>query len=308
MAPQPTAPAYPAYPDTIRHAPAPRRAPPAYRLDADLGAIRPRPRKARVRRLRFGHRAAMLAAALAGGLLFVTMTEGGRNARHAEPALPELERLADAIGLGIDQVSVTGHRFTPDGDIFDALQLGQNRLLPGFDSAAAQRRIEALPWVRSAELTRVLPGRIDVRITEREAFASWNRGDDEVLIDLGGRVLQRVPKGSVANLPRVAGEGAGPEAIGLLALLSRYPALMANLDEARRVGGRRWRIALKNGSRIELPPDGEALVLDALASDGALEGLVAGAPRSVDLRAAGRIAVQPAEQSGRRLAGVGAAP
>jgi len=250
----------------------------------------------------------VLATAACGGLVFASMTDGGRHARDLRLAMPELETLARAAGLGLDQVSVSGQRFTPDADVFDALQLDRNQLLLGFDSAAARRRIESLPWVLSAELTRVLPGRLEIAIRERQAYATWDRGPDEVMVDRTGRILQRIPKGSVQGLPHVKGEDAGPEAPGLMTLIARYPAITASFAGAERVGGRRWRVSLTNGSEIELPADGEALVLDRLAAQGELLEIAQGSPRIVDLRASGRIAVRPAPVAARRVAGVGGLP
>jgi len=93
-----------------------------------------------------------------------------------------------------------------------------------------------------------------------------------------------------------------------MTLIARYPAITASFAGAERVGGRRWRVSLTNGSEIELPADGEALVLDRLAAQGELLEIAQGSPRIVDLRASGRIAVRPAPVAARRVAGVGGLP
>lgn len=232
-------------------------------------------------------------AAIAGTVVFAVLTNGGHNARSVETLLPSLDAAAQWVGLGLDQVSITGHRFTPDGDIFDALALDRQRRLVGFDVDAARAHIEKLPWVLSAELTREYPGRLDIRITERAAFAVWRLGEREMLIDQSGRVLQAVPPGSVTSLPRVAGETADREAGALLALVGRTPSLAQALTLGKRIGGRRWALHLADGSRIELPSEGEALALDDLTGNGRLEQILARGPHIVDLRAKGRIAVRP---------------
>jgi len=232
-------------------------------------------------------------AALAGTIVFAVLTNGGDNARSVEMLLPSLDAAAQWAGLGLDQASILGHRFTPDGDIFDALALDRERTLVGFDGDAAKARIEKLPWVLSADLTREYPGRLDIRITERTAFAVWRLGDRETLIDQTGRVLQAVPPGSVTNLPRVAGETADREAGTLLALVGRTPVLAQSLTLGERVGGRRWSLHLADGSRIELPSEGEALALDDLTANRGLDNILARGPHIVDLRARGRVAVRP---------------
>ncbi|MBL8565425.1 MAG: FtsQ-type POTRA domain-containing protein [Hyphomicrobiaceae bacterium] len=233
-------------------------------------------------------------AALLGVAVFIVATKGGREARTAESLLPSLDVTASWLGLGVDQVSLTGHRFTPDGDIFDALQLDRQRLLIGFDTAGARARIEKLAWVASVDIVRDYPGRIDVRVTERTPFAVWRKGEREFLIDRTGRVLQAVPMGSVANLPRLAGDGAEHEAGTLLTLVGRHPGLAQRFASAERVGGRRWRIVTNNGTRLELPAEGEAMALETLAASGELDRILAGGSSVVDLRAKGRIAVRSA--------------
>ena len=130
--------------------------------------------------------------------------------------LAQVERLAEAGGLGLQQVSLTGHDNTTDIQVFDAIDLGQARTLLSFDGKAAQARVEALPWVARASIERVLPDRLEVRITERTAFAVWRLGDRAFLIDKTGRVLAPVKAQSVAALPQVAGEGAAAEAAALV--------------------------------------------------------------------------------------------
>jgi hypothetical protein len=73
------------------------------------------------------------------------------------PALAELERLIELAGYGLTQVSVTGHRYTLDSDIFDAIGLENAHTMLSFDTRAAQDRIERLPWVERASIERVPP-------------------------------------------------------------------------------------------------------------------------------------------------------
>lgn len=239
-------------------------------------------------------RFALPAASILGIAVFVGLTDGGRELRATASLAPSLAATAEWLGAGIDQVAVTGHRFTPDGDIFDALDLERQRFLFAFDSAAARERIERLAWVESADIVRNFPGRLDVRVVERKAFAIWRHDGREHLIDRTGRVLQAIRPGSVADLPRVAGAGAAEEADVLLTLVASHPALASRFAGAERVGERRWRIVTIDGSRIELPPDGATLALTELADDGTLAALLAGSPKVLDLRSRRGVAVRPA--------------
>ena len=200
----------------------------------------------------------MLALFIVGVSGFLVLAKVARPLNSPAPALAEIERLMELAGLGITQVSLTGHRFTVDSDVFDALGLGQVHTMLSFDSRAAQDRIERLPWVERASIERVLPDRLEVRISERSPAAVWRLGDRNFLIDKSGRVLAPVRKDVMASLPRVAGEGAATEAGNLQALLDNYPALRQRVDVAERIGRRRWALRLTDGSTVQLPAKGEA--------------------------------------------------
>jgi cell division protein FtsQ len=209
----------------------------------------------------------------------------GSHGRAPATILPEIERLAEALGFGLQQVAVTGYRFTPDGDIFDAVDLAHARTLLSFDSRAARQRIERLPWVERASIERIIPDRLEVHIVERAPFAVWHAEGRTFLIDKSGRVLTAIAADAMPTLPRLAGEGAPSEAAALATLLHRHPGLPERVKLAERVGGRRWALHLADGGAIELPASGESEALAralALVRDGVARA------SEIDLRAEGR--------------------
>jgi cell division protein FtsQ len=234
-------------------------------------------------------RARLLFAALAAGLALGAAEETLRHAGHGE----KLERLARVMGFGIDQVTLSGHHFSYDRDVFDALDLANVRTFAALDTAAVKARIERLPWIDTAELTRVYPGELQIRVTERKPYAVWQRTDRHYLIDRTGRVLAAVSGSSLPDLPRFAGEGAATEAAGLMESLARYPEIASRLAEAERVSERRWKLKLANATVIELPADGEVGALEELSRDAALGRLVAAGRTRLDFRGPGRVAIRP---------------
>ena len=237
----------------------------------------------------------MLALAAVGIIAFLVFAGLARPLNSPAPALAEIERIIELAGFGLTQVSVTGHRYTPDSDILDAVGLDSARTLLSFDSRAAQDRIERLPWVERASIERVLPDRLEVRVSERSPFAVWHRGNRSFLIDKSGRVLSAVPRTAMPSLPRVAGEGAALEAARLIALLAGHPAFMARVDVAERMGGRRWMLRLADGGSVQLPARGEAEALARALRIAHARGLEAG---EVDVRVPERTLVRGPE--GRR--------
>lgn len=257
----------------------------------------PRVVQTRMRRRNYG---LVAVAAVAGGLAFAVLTDGGATTRQVPaPWTAVMAGLdSDAVlawaGFGLDQISVAGHRFTPDGYILDALELGKGKSWRTFDSRAARDRIERLPWVATATLTRSYPGRLDVRVMERKAFGAWSHGVRTTLIDVTGRTLSDIRPGAEGanRLPRFRGAGADSEAAAITMAVARHPEIAGRLAVAERVAGRRWTLHLDNGTALHLPPDREAMVLDGLMTNARLKRLIDEPGRIVDLRAPGRIAVR----------------
>ena len=207
-----------------------------------------------------------------------------------------------AAGFGIDQISVTGQHYTLDADVFDALDLPNVRTFAAFDSAAALKRIERISWVDAAQITRVFPGTLNIQIKERLPSAIWDRGENSYLIDVTGRVLGPVPATNGWDLPRVAGEGANVDVPLLLIAIERSKGLAAQFDRAERISERRWSVALKNGSRIELAADREVEGLDQVAANSDVRRALASGPVVVDVRTPGRMAVRPLKAASLRAA------
>jgi cell division protein FtsQ len=233
-----------------------------------------------------------LAAALVGAILFAGLSYRGHGARAVEPLMAELDGLADAVGLHVNQISLRGYKFTSDRTIFETLRAEAAGSILSFDSEAARLRIEALPWIEHAIIERRLPDGLDVRVTERRPFARWSDGDRTAIIDATGRVLADVQKGAAPHLPHVAGSGAPRLASAFLAGLAEHPELARRVGASERVGNRRWRLHLVNGPIIELPADGEAEALDQLDSLQRSAAIFDLAQHVVDLRLAGRISVR----------------
>jgi cell division protein FtsQ len=245
---------------------------------------------------------------LAAGLTGIVLCSSAAAAVYMSDFLePEKIRSAAAekatgvllgLGFGIDQVSLTGHHYTPDAEIFDALDLPNVRTFAEFDAAAALKRIERLAWVDTAQITREYPGVLKVQVRERRPAAIWQRADKEYLIDTSGRVLAHVALPHGWQLPRISGEGANTESLMLFTALGRYPLIEEQFDHAERIGERRWSLVLKNGSRLELGADREDEGLAHVSSRSDLRRVLTGSAFIVDVRTPGRIALR-ALQSGK---------
>ena len=238
-------------------------------------------------------------SALAGVLTFAALTDGGSRLRTPKALHGDLERLAIAAGFGISQVSLTGHRFTLEDDIFDALDLPNMHSFLSFEPAVLRERLQRLPWIKTVEAARIYPGQLQIRVTERQPAAVWQRGGQDYLIDEGGRVLAAIEPGVLDHLPRLRGEGAAADVGQLFALLQRFPDVAGFVTASERVGERRWTLKLVGGGALHLPAGQEAAALEMfLTNKNALE-IIQGGSAIVDLRAPGRITVRPAVRGTR---------
>lgn len=114
--------------------------------------------------------------------------------------------------LAVDEVKVVGGRHTTSEDVALAAGLGpdDNLLLLSTDEVAA--RAETLPWVRSAEVDRMLPGTVRVRITERVPAMVVSLGAARWTIDAHGFVLDSGAAGD--ELPILGGAETGDIEVG----------------------------------------------------------------------------------------------
>ena len=199
-----------------------------------------------------------------------------------------------AAGFGINQVNVSGQHYASDNDIYDALDLTNVRTFAAFDSDAALKRIERIPWIDKAQLTRVYPGTLDIVVRERAPSMIWTRGNESYLVDATGRVLGPVAAASGWVLPRVAGEGAKDAAASMLKAVRQFPAIEQQYSYAERIAERRWRIVLKTGTILELGADREVEGLQEIAGTPAAAAALQGAAMVIDVRTPGRIALRSA--------------
>jgi cell division protein FtsQ len=224
---------------------------------------------------------------------------GDEPLRAPEEAKARLNQMLADLGFSLDQVVLTGHRFTSDAAIFEAL--GRETSPLAFDAAEARRRIERLPWIERASVVRRLPDTILVEVRERKPFAVWNRGGKQFLIDVGGRVLAETDGHGFADLPRFAGEGAANEAHRLTSALLAVPEIGRRVMLAERVGQRRWRLRLGTGPSIELPERGMEAALERLDRLEARAGILEADFVSIDLRLSDRVALRARPGKGPRV-------
>ncbi len=86
--------------------------------------------------------------------------------------------------------------------IAEAAAIAPGARLFDVDLNAVRGRVEALPWVAHARVSRVWPGRLALRVWERKPYALWG---DKGLVDDEGHAFTPAPAELPQDLPRLAG-------------------------------------------------------------------------------------------------------
>jgi cell division protein FtsQ len=198
---------------------------------------------------------------------------------------------ANAAGFRIATVAIAGERHLTREEILAAASVTPRTSLLFFDVIDARARLLTNPWIAEATVQKLLPDRLVISISEREAFALWQKAGRVGVISDDGTVLEPYVVARYADLPLVVGVGAETRARQFLAMLDRRPDLRANVRASVLVAERRWNLRLKNGVDVRLPEFDVEQALDQLA---ALERDVKLSNRditAIDLRLADRITV-----------------
>jgi cell division protein FtsQ len=192
--------------------------------------------------------------------------------------------------LDVDDVRVTGTQLVAPADVRRASGVRTGDALLFVDTAAAERRVEQLPWVDEASIERRLSGELVVKVTERRP-AVWARKapDSVALVDGRGRVLADVPEvppdlpevSGLAMLPPVGQDITPRAAVGVLGQL---PAELGGRVARVLTDGGAVALQLRDGPELRLGPPTRvpAKARAALAVLGTITG---GPPTYVDVRA-----------------------
>jgi len=168
-----------------------------------------------------------------------------------------MQETSKQAGFVLSNLTISGTERTERNAVLALLDIEAGIPLMAIDLNVLQTRIEILPWVRRATVTRILPGDININIEERVPFALWQRDGKLRLIDGSGVVITQHGLASFADLLMIVGEDAPAHISSLQKTLSLAPALAGQIKTVVRVGERRWDIVFESGVRVKLPDDSD---------------------------------------------------
>lgn len=122
------------------------------------------------------------------------------------------------------------------------------------DLDAAQQRIEALPWVERAWLSRRWPNAIHVRFTEQQFIARWN---DDAWLGSGGTAVVLPGRDGPQDVVQLRGPaGAEEQTLATYRQLNeQLAAIGLSIDELQLTPRRMWALRLNNGIELLIGRD-----------------------------------------------------
>ncbi len=217
---------------------------------------------------------------------------GGQASKVVDLFKDVRDMAANAAGFKIAAVAMTGERHLTREEVLAAAGVTGRTSLLFFDVADARTRLLTNPWIEEATVQKLLPDRVVISISERKAFALWQKAGRVGVIAADGTVLEPYIVRRYADLPLVVGIGAETRAREFLAMLDRRPELRANVRASVFVAERRWNLRLKNGVDVRLPEFDLEQALDQLAALERNARLSSRDITAIDLRLADRITVR----------------
>ena len=202
---------------------------------------------------------------------------------------------ANAAGFGIAGVALTGNKHMSREEIFATAGVTGHSSLLFLDVADARVRLKTNPWIADATVQKLYPDRLQIAVTERAAFALWQKDGRIGVIADDGTVLEPYLSRRFISLPLFVGTGAATRAKDFRALIERYPDIRDNLRAAVLVSERRWNLRLKNGIDVALPEADVEAALDRLVALDRDKKLLSRDIVAVDLRLPDRVTVRQSD-------------
>jgi cell division protein FtsQ len=210
------------------------------------------------------------------------------------------QAVTSAAGFAINNVKVSGNSETSEIDILEKLGLDGTTSLMALDAAETRAELKSLPWVLDAEVRKVYPDTIEIKLKERTAFGIWQQGQELSLIEEDGSVIAPLRDNKFAALPLFVGRDAEAGASEIVADMDRWPEIKTQVKAYIRVAGRRWDLMLKNGVTVKLPEHGMDKAMASLAAYDRDNQVLERDILAVDLRLDDRTTIQLTPEAAER--------
>jgi cell division protein FtsQ len=128
-----------------------------------------------------------------------------------------------------DNIEIAGIQNVTRAQIVEVMGADIGRNIFFVPLAQQKAQLEQIPWVESASVMRFVPNRLRVEIQERTPVAFAHVGPHILLIDAGGTLMERPPKGKF-SFPVILGMNPGEPLSTRQPRMKAYNELIAALD------------------------------------------------------------------------------
>src|SRR5580704_3190565 len=248
---------------------------------------------ARVRRLPLPPGAGVIGTVLLiAGSLAYGVVRGGHVSDVVDEFKSARDAAANTAGFRITAVSLTGAKEVSREEILTTAGVTGNASLLFLDADAARAKLMANPWIGDAAVLKLYPDRLQITVTERQAFALWQKDGRVSVIAADGTVLEPFVERRYVGLPLVVGKGAERSAKDFLAVIDHYPDIRSQLRASILVAERRWDLRLINGIDVRLPETNVDAALQRLVDLDRDKKILTRDVTMVDLRLPDRVSVR----------------
>ena len=242
---------------------------------------------------------AVVVALLFAAVALAGMVQGGHLQSIGQSSGDVAHFLGRWAGFGVQRVTISGQVELTEQEIVAAAGVDAHHSLAFLDVGKIRERIMALPLVERASVRKLYPNDLVIELTEREAFAVWQRDGELRVVASDGTPTEKMRDPRFVNLPLVVGEGANTRAKDFVALIEKTPELKARIRAGSLIGERRWNLTMTNGILVRLPEQGADEALQRLARAEREQKILERDILSIDLREPDRmtvrLAAEPAE-------------
>lgn len=206
-----------------------------------------------------------LVVALLGGSIGYGAVRGGLYDTFVADNGTVSDALARTAGFSIRAVTITGLRDLKENEILRLAGIGPNSSLLFLNAATIRARLQAVPLIKEASVTKLYPGRLLFEIEERQPYALWQKDGNVSVVAADGTTLSDLHDARYAKLPLVVGEGANGKLPEYLGILEAAGDLRERVRAGIYVSGRRWSLKMDNGVLVDLPETDPATAVSRFA-------------------------------------------
>jgi cell division protein FtsQ len=175
-------------------------------------------------------------------------------------------------GFEVEYIEPVGMKRVDQLKVYDIVLDEMEKPILLVDLEKIRAKLLTYGWIKDARVSRQLPNRLYIEITERKPVAVWQNGDAFKLLDDEGKPLESISEAEIGNMPVVSGPNANKHLVELGELLDKAQSLKPQVAGATWVGNRRWDLRFRTGETLLLP-QGEEVAAQALVNFTRMDGV-----------------------------------